>query len=132
MDGREDGVKLAIVAASEQLGPISIVVWHAPHSVPQIAGLRSDPAIIVLIGDDQSPEGATRASRLGHAISRTPAFAPTPSSNRRRPPTPSAPRSSSTIRQGAADLRGAVVYLASDASAAIEGAVVIASNEPNL
>jgi|CXWL01.1.fsa_nt_gi NAD(P)-dependent dehydrogenase (short-subunit alcohol dehydrogenase family) len=125
-DGREDGVKLAIVAASEQLGPISILVWHAPHSVPQIAGLRSDPAIVVLIGDDQATEGATalldwttdladaglRANALIESQATANAIGPTIKQHHPR---------------GAADLAAAVVYLACDASAAIEGAVVIAA-----
>lgn len=125
-DGREDTVKLAILAASEQLGAISILVWHAPHSVPKIAGLRSDPAIVVLIGDDQSTEGAAallewatdladgglRANALIESQETANAIGPTIKQHHPEP---------------APNLAAAIVYLASDASAAIEGAVVIAA-----
>jgi NAD(P)-dependent dehydrogenase (short-subunit alcohol dehydrogenase family) len=125
-DAREDSVKLAILTASEELGPVSIVVWHAPHSIPQIAGLRSDPAIIVLIGDDQALEGTralldwtrdlAEAGLRANALieSQETANAIGPVLKQHQP-------------QGAPDLAAAVVYLASDASAAIEGAAVVAA-----
>jgi NAD(P)-dependent dehydrogenase (short-subunit alcohol dehydrogenase family) len=126
-DGREDSVKLAILEASKQLGPISILVWHAPHSIPKIAGLRSDPAVIVLLASDHTTAGnrallewtrdlaeaglranaliesASVADEVGDALSVVPL--PEPLS-----------------------LGAAVVYLASDASAAIEGAAIVAED----
>ena len=124
-DAREDSIKVAILAASEQLGPISIVVWHVPHSVPQIAGLRSDPAIIVLVADDAPLEG-NRAlldwtRDLADAGLRANALIATqqlsdeigPVLKHHQPPAP-------------LDLARAVAYLASDATAAIEGTVVVA------
>ncbi len=124
-DGREDSVKLAILAASEQLGPISVLIWHAPHSIPQIAGLRSDPAIVVLIGDDQATAGAAAlldwtTDLAEHGLRANALIESQATANAIGP----------TIKQhhlhGAADLASAIIYLVSDASAAIEGAVVIA------
>lgn len=126
-DGREDSVKLAVVEASKQLGPISILVWHAPHSIPQIAGLRSDPAVIILVASDHTLDGnrallewtrdlaeaglranvliesAAAAEGLRDVLPLVPALQPL-------------------------SLPAAVVYLASDVSAAIEGAVVVAED----
>jgi NAD(P)-dependent dehydrogenase (short-subunit alcohol dehydrogenase family) len=125
-DGREGTVKEAIADATAELGPISIVVWHAPHSLPKIAGLRSDPAIIVLLADD-APAEANRALldwtgdladeglRANALIaSRATADAIGPLTKEHQP-------------HGSPQLPAAVVYLASDASAAIEGAAVIAA-----
>jgi NAD(P)-dependent dehydrogenase (short-subunit alcohol dehydrogenase family) len=126
-DGREDSVKLAILEASKQLGPISILVWHAPHSIPKIAGLRSDPAVIVLVASDHTTDGnrallewtrdlaeaglranaliesASVADEVGDALPVVPL--PEPLS-----------------------LAAAAAYLASDASAAIEGAAIVAED----
>lgn len=125
-DGRETAVKEAIADATAELGPISILVWHAPHSIPQIAGLRSDPAIVVLLADDNTVE-ANRAlldwtTDLADAGLRANALIDSQAV---------ADAIGPTIKQhhpeGAPNLTAALVYLASDASAAIEGAVVIAS-----
>ena len=126
-DGRETAVAEAIADATVELGPISIVVWHAPHPLPRaaLAGLRSDPAIVVLIGDDDAPDAARaqlawtreladsglRANAL--IASRASADAIGPAIKEHHAPEP-------------LDLAHAVIYLASDASAAIEGAVLVA------
>lgn len=125
-DGREATVKEAVTDATAELGPISILVWHAPHPLPPeaLAGLRSDPAIIVLIAADATPEESrallewTRAlSARGlranavvmshHAAASLGAILP-----RHQP-------------AGVTDVASATVYLASDASAAIEGSAIV-------
>ncbi len=126
-DGRETTVREAIVDATAEFGPIRILVWHAPHALSResLAGLRSDPAIIVLVGDDDAPaearaliawmrelaDAGLRANAL--VASRAAADAIGPS-----------------IREHhaaqAMDIAGAVAYLSSDASAAIESAVLVA------
>lgn len=124
-DGREAAVKLAISEASKQLGPISVLVWHAPHSIPQIAGLRSDPAVIVLVAADHTPEGnralldwtrdladaGLRANALIESFALSETLGPV--LKQHQPPRP-------------LSLPAAVAYLASDATAAIEGAAVVA------
>ena len=125
-DGREETVKLAILEASEQFGPISILVWHAPHSVPQIAGLRSDPAIVVLLAADHTPDGnrallewthdlADAGLRANALVEAAAAVGLTEVLRVVQPPHP-------------LSLPAAVVYLASDASAAIEGAALLAED----
>jgi NAD(P)-dependent dehydrogenase (short-subunit alcohol dehydrogenase family) len=125
-DAREESVKLAILAATKELGPISIVVWHAPHSIPQMAGLRSDPAIIILIGDDQAPEGMRALLDWTTDLSEAGLRANTLIESQH-----TADAIGAVLKQhhplGATDLASAVVYLASDASAAIEGAAVVAA-----
>lgn len=125
-DGREMLVRKAITAATAELGPISVLVWHAPHPLPRetLAGLRSDPALVVLI-DDEAPDAArvllAWARELADAglranaliASRTAADAIGPSIKEHHGAQPM-------------DLAAATVYLASDASAAIEGAVLVA------
>ncbi len=126
-DGRETTVREAIADATAELGPISIVVWHAPHPLARetLAGLRSDPAIVVLVGDDDAAEearallawtreladGGLRANAL--VASRAAADAIGPSIKEHHAGEPM-------------DVAAATVYLASDASAAIEGAVLVA------
>lgn len=124
-DGREASVWQAIDAAAKELGPISILVWHAPHSVPQIAGLRSDPAIIVLVADDHTVEGnralldwtkdlaeeGLRANAVVASRALADALGPVLPHH-----TLSEPMS----------LPAAVAWLGSDASAAIEGVAVVA------
>lgn len=123
-DGRETAVREAIADATVELGPISILVWRA-HPLPRVTleGLRSDPAIVVVIADDAPPEDAaalaawTRdlaASGL-RANAVTPATAAEDVSSTLRPHAPPA-------QMGVA---AAAVYLASDATAAIEGAIVV-------
>ena len=126
-DGRETAVREAIADATAELGPISVLVWHGPHPLPRetLAGLRSDPAIVVLVGDDDAPDGARallgwtreladgglRANALIASRAAADAIGPAIKEH----------------HAGAAmDLAAAVVYLASDASAAIEGAVLVA------
>lgn len=127
--GHEGSVLAAANAATAELGPISIVVWHAPHSVPKIAGLRSDPAIVVLIDADQAVEGnramlewtrdLAEEGLRANALITTARLAEEigPVLKQHHPPRPMS-------------LGPAVVYLASDATAAIEGAAVVAADEP--
>ncbi len=126
-DGGEAAVRQAVAAASVQLGPVSILVWHAyaPMRPEALDGLRSDPAIVVLIGDAAAPQDALAllawARELADAglranaliTSREAANAIGPSLKEHHAP------------DGALSLAHAVVYLASDASAAIEGAVMV-------
>lgn len=125
-NGRETALRQAIADATAGLGPISILVWHAPHPLPRetFAGLRSDAAIVVLVGGDDAPEAARallawardladaglRANTL--VVSRAVADAIGPS-----------------VKEHHAaeqmDFAAATAYLASDASAAIEGAVLV-------
>lgn len=125
-DGRETAVAEAIRDATAELGPVAIVVWHAPHPLPReaLAGLRSDPAVVVLIGADATAEEAdalcawTReladAGLRANALVASPALA-VPAGGPLTRHEPAEPL----------DLGAAVVYLASDASAAIEGAFVV-------
>ena len=126
-DGRETTVAEAIADATAELGAISILVWHAPHPLAReaIVGLRSDPAVVVLVGNDAAPEdarallgwareladGGLRANAL--VVSRRTAVAIGPSLKEHH----------ATSQM---DVASGVVYLASDASAAIEGAVLVA------
>jgi NAD(P)-dependent dehydrogenase (short-subunit alcohol dehydrogenase family) len=126
-DSGETTVAEAIADAAVELGPISILVWHSPRPLPRaaLAGLRSDPAIIVLIGDDDAPDEALalaawtaelaaaglRANAL--AASRSAADAAGTTLKGHRPP-------------GPMDVAAAVVYLASDATAAMEGEMLVA------
>ncbi len=126
-DGGETTVKEAIADATVELGPISVLVWHAPSPLPRaaLAGLRSDPAIIVLVGSDDTLDEArallewTReladAGLRANALmaSRAAADAAGPVLKEHHPPQPM-------------DVAAAVVYLASDATAAIEGAMLVA------
>ncbi len=126
-DSGETTVREAIADATAELGPIRILVYHAPSPLPGATfdGLRSDPAIVVLIGADASPDDARallawtrnladiglRANAL--VASRALAEAAGPLLKEHHPP-------------DALALPAAVVYLTSDASAAVEGAMVVA------
>jgi hypothetical protein len=127
-DGRETTIAEAIADATAELGPISIFVSHALAPLPQAAmsGLRSDPAVVVLVGAESTADearallvwtreladGGLRANAL--LASRAVADAIV-----------------SAIKEHHAaeplGLAAAVVYLTSDASAAVEGAVMVAS-----
>jgi NAD(P)-dependent dehydrogenase (short-subunit alcohol dehydrogenase family) len=127
-DSGETTVKEAIADATAELGPISILVWHAPAPLDRAAltGLRSDPAIVVLVGSEATPD-ETRAllawtRDLANAGLRANALIPSraqleaagPLLKEHHPPEPM-------------EVATATVYLASDASAAVEGAVVVAA-----
>lgn len=127
-NGGETAAREAIAAATAELGPISIVVWHAPSTPPRatLAGLRSDPAIVVLIGAEDAADdalallawtGELAASGLRANALVAPGAAVDAASlplTEHRPPSPMV-------------LAAATVYLASDASAALDGVVVFAS-----
>lgn len=125
-DSTEQSVREAIAEAAVQLGPIRILIYHATDPLPRaaIGGLRSDPAIVVLI-DDVSTADVTRvllewtrtladAGLRANALvaSRALADAAGPILKEHHGP-------------DGADLATATVYLTSDASAAVEGAMVV-------
>jgi NAD(P)-dependent dehydrogenase (short-subunit alcohol dehydrogenase family) len=126
-DSGETTVKEALADAAVELGPISILVWHAPVPLPRavLAGLRSDPPIIVLIGDDDAPDEARAlaawTTELAAAGLRANALAASRSA---------AEAAGTTLKEhhaaGPMDVAAAVVYLASDATAAIEGEMLVA------
>jgi len=125
-DGRETAVAEAIRDATAELGPVSIVVWNAPHPLPRetLAGLRSDPAVVVLIGADATPEEASAllawTRELADAGLRANALVTDAALGERAAGVLTAHAPAEPL-----DLAAAVVYLASDASAAIEGAFVV-------
>jgi NAD(P)-dependent dehydrogenase (short-subunit alcohol dehydrogenase family) len=126
-DSGETTVAEAITDAAVEFGPISILVWHAPRPLPRavLAGLRSDPAIVVLVGNDDSPDEARALAAWTADLAA------------------SGLRANAIVAAGAAvgaaslpltehnsstpmDVAAAVVYLASDATAAIEGEILVA------
>ncbi|MDP9237634.1 MAG: hypothetical protein M3P30_09625 [Chloroflexota bacterium] len=129
-DGGEITLPEAIAEAAVQLGPISILIYHAPEPLPRTAltSLRSDPAIVVLIGD-AAPEAArallewtrdlANAGLRANALvtTRTLADATGPVLKEHRPPS-------------ALDLAAAVIHLVSDATAAVEGAMLVVMHDP--
>jgi enoyl-[acyl-carrier-protein] reductase (NADH) len=125
-DGRETAVAEAIADATKELGPISILAWHSPTPLPRetLSGLRSDPAIVVVLGEDDGPDEqhalAAWTRDLATAGLRANALAGAPMSD----------AFVAVLRQHqpaeAMNLARAAVYLASDATAAIEGTIVIA------
>jgi NAD(P)-dependent dehydrogenase (short-subunit alcohol dehydrogenase family) len=125
-DGRETAFREAIADATTELGPISVLVYCADAPMPRdaLSGLRSDPAIIVIVGGEDADaarallawtrelaDAGLRANAL--VTSRVIADAVGPLLKEHQPP-------------GALDVKGAVVYLASDVTAAVEGAMVVA------
>lgn len=126
-DGRDTTVREAIADATAELGPISVLIWHAPHALSReaLTGLRSDPAIVVLVGEDDTPDAArallTWTRELADGGLRANALVAT-----RAAANGIAPAIKEHYAGNAMDLVAAVVYLASDASAAIEGAVLVA------
>jgi NAD(P)-dependent dehydrogenase (short-subunit alcohol dehydrogenase family) len=61
-DGTAASIRDAIAKATADLGPVSIFVAQAPSPLDReaLAGLRSDPAIVVIIAEDDTPD-AVRA-----------------------------------------------------------------------
>jgi NAD(P)-dependent dehydrogenase (short-subunit alcohol dehydrogenase family) len=130
-DATETTVRAAIAEAAIQLGPISILVCDAPAPLPRaaISGLRSDPAIVVLVAPDATPESARallewtrdladaglRANAL--VALRALATAAGPIVKEHHPP-------------AAMDMASATVYLVSDATAAVEDAMVVVEQPP--
>jgi enoyl-[acyl-carrier-protein] reductase (NADH) len=125
-DGHQTAVAEAIADATKELGPISILAWHSPTPLPRetLSGLRSDPAIVVVLGEDDGPDEqhalAAWTRDLAAAGLRANALAGAPLSDafaavlKQHQPTEEM------------DLARAAAYLASDATAAIEGTIVIA------
>jgi NAD(P)-dependent dehydrogenase (short-subunit alcohol dehydrogenase family) len=127
-DGGEASVRDAIARATTELGPVRILVYHAPESMPAaaFAGLRSDPAIVVLL-DDAAPDAAGAllawTRELADGGLRANALVASPEVARDAGPLLKEHHAPESL-----DLGAAVVYLASDASAAVEGAMLVASD----
>ena len=127
-DGAETAVKEAIADATVELGPIRVVVYNAPAPLPNTVfeGLRSDPAVVVLVPDGPADEAialltwtrdlAATGLRANAIITSSdlPEALP-PILKQHHPPEP-------------LDLLAAIVYLVSDTTAAIEGAMVVATD----
>jgi NAD(P)-dependent dehydrogenase (short-subunit alcohol dehydrogenase family) len=123
-DGNDTAIREAIADATVELGPLSILVFHGPAPLPRetLAGLRSDPAIVVLLAKDDPPDAVasllewthelTGAGLRANALAEAPIETPAPL-RRHDPPAPM-------------DLASVAVYLASDATAALEGVLLIA------
>jgi NAD(P)-dependent dehydrogenase (short-subunit alcohol dehydrogenase family) len=124
-DGRETTFREAIADAAAELGPISILVYAGPSPMPReaLTALRSDPAIVVVVAEDDAEQSRAllawtrdladaglRANAL--IVTRARANAIGPSLKEYQPPQP-------------LDVARAAVYLASDATAAVEGAMVV-------
>jgi len=125
-DGRETTFREAIADATAELGPISVLVYAGPTPMPRdaLTGLRSDPAIAVIVVEDDAEQSRAllawtreladaglRANAL--VVTRARAEAIGPVLKEHQPPAP-------------LDVARAAVYLASDATAAVEGAMVVA------
>ena len=127
-DSGETTVREAIADATAELGPVRIFAYHAAAPLPAAVfeGLRSDPAIVVLVGRESDPDEAhallawTReladAGLRANAVV-APELAGAVSGVIEQHPT-SEPL----------DDAAAVVYLASDASAAVEGRAIVAAD----
>ena len=126
-DGGDSGVRHAIEEAGVQLGPVSIVVCALPAPLPAsvFSGVRSDPAIVIIVGADVPAHNARELLASTRALSerglranavvasRAEAARAGPALKEHQPPEPM-------------DIARATVYLASDATAAIDGAMVVA------
>ncbi len=126
-DGGETAVRQAVAGATAELGPLCILVYHAPAPLPRetFVGLRSDPAVMVLVGDDDPPEAARALLAWTRELAGAGLRANALITSRA-----AADAAGSMLNEHHApellDLAGAVVYLASDASAAVEGAALVA------
>ncbi|MBI2724282.1 MAG: hypothetical protein HYX50_04380 [Chloroflexi bacterium] len=120
-DGGEPTIREAIAEAAVQLGPLSIVVCHAPQPLARaaLAGLRSDPAIIVIIpreaADVDAAALAAWVRELADAGLRANAVVVARSL---------LPGLSEHRAESATDVASAVLHLASDATAAIDAAQI--------
>lgn len=125
-DSGETTVREAIADATVELGPIRILVYHAPEPLPRAAfdGLRSDPAIVVLVGEDATPAEARAllgwTRELADAGLRANALVAT-----RSVADAAGPMLKEHHAPDSVELPAAIVYLTSDASAAVEGAVMV-------
>lgn len=125
-DATETTVREAIAEAAVQLGPVSILIYHAPAPLPRAAlsGLRSDPAIVVMIAADASREDARAllewTRELADAGLRANALVPS-----RALADATGPILKEHHAPTKLDLAAAVVDLTSDASAAVEGGMLV-------
>jgi NAD(P)-dependent dehydrogenase (short-subunit alcohol dehydrogenase family) len=125
-DSGETTVREAIADATVELGPIRILVYHAPEPLPRATfdGLRSDPAIVVIVGDDATPAEARAllawTRELADAGLRANALVAT-----RSVADAAGPMLKEHHAPDSVELPAAIVYLTSDASAAVEGAVMV-------
>ncbi|MBF6599282.1 MAG: hypothetical protein IVW36_02090 [Dehalococcoidia bacterium] len=126
-DGGETTVREAVADATAGIGPIGILIYHAAAPLPPATfdGLRSDPAIVVLMGDDDgSDEARTLLSwtrELADRGLRANALLAT-----RRIADAAGPVLKEHHVSEPLALAPAVVYLTSDASAAVEGTMMVA------
>jgi hypothetical protein len=127
-DGNETAVREAVADATVELGPIRILVWHKPAPLPAatIAGLRSDPALVVLIGNDDAPDEARALLEWTRALSDSGLRANALIASRARAESLGPSIKQHHAPSGPLDLPQAVVYLCSDESAAVEGAMLVA------
>jgi len=126
-DGGDAGIRHAIAEAGVQLGPVSIVVYAgaAPPARAALAGLRSDPAIIVIAGDGVASREAHGLLAWTHDLAAGGLRANAVVGSRRL-----AEKAGPVLKEHhppeTMDVGRATAYLASDASAAIEGVMVVA------
>ena len=122
-DGRETAVREAIADATAELGPISILIWHAPPLPREtLAGLRSDPAIVVIIAED-SPDDACALADWTRELAASGLRANAVVASRSADQIAEAGLANHVPPQSM-DIAATAVYLVSDATAAIEGAMV--------
>lgn len=128
-DGNETAVREAIADATVELGPIRILVWHAPSPLPAeaLSGLRSDPAVVVLIAADAPPEDARALLAWTRELSGSGLRANAIIASQELAAAAGPALKQHHAPRGALDLPAAVVYLTSDDSAAVEGAFIVAA-----
>ena len=127
-DGAPAAVQEAVAGATAELGPVRILVYNAPSPLPNTVfeGLRSDPAIVIVAAASPPEEArallawtrdlAAAGLRANAVIPSTaPSEAIGPILKQHHPPQP-------------LDVARAILYLVSDATAALEGAVVVATD----
>jgi NAD(P)-dependent dehydrogenase (short-subunit alcohol dehydrogenase family) len=126
-DGAETAIREAIADATVELGPIRIVVYYAPSPLPVgvFEGLRSDPAIVVLVpgaAPDEAIALLTWTRDLAATGLRANALITSTALSEALVPILKQHHSPEPL-----DLPAAIVYLVSDAMAALEGAMIIAT-----
>jgi len=129
-DSGETAVREAIADATVELGPISVLVYHALVTLPRetLSGLRSDPAIVVLLNDDASADASPALLAWTRELADAGLRANALIASRGVADALSPVLKEHHAHGGDLDLAAAVVYLTSDASAAVEGAMVVAAS----
>jgi hypothetical protein len=125
-DGQQTSVHEAIADATVELGPISVVAWHAPP-LPRdtLSGLRSDPAIVTIATADDPVNDRSALAAWTRMLADSGLRA-----NAVFPQAHASEADAAGLRRHGAEqaftLAQAVVHLASDETAALEGAMVVA------